>query len=243
MQQQFGIIIPCYKHAHTLKQVLTNLASLNYLMVVVDDGNDLEQKTIISNTVKEFDKAVLIEHETNLGKGAAIADAILYLKEHNFTHAIQIDADMQHNLNDLDKFISLSKQYPNDIISGTPIYDDKAPKGRVIGRKITNFFVALECCTLSIKDAMIGFRVYPVEPIFKILIKHHIAMRMGFAIEILVWAYWCGCKTRFIETKVNYPEGGVSNFKAKDNLKISLMHTKLCTIALLKPILKVFNYV
>ena len=66
---------------------------------------------------------------------------------------------------------------------------------------------------------------------------------MEFDIEILVWAYWCGCKTRFIETKVNYPEGGVSNFKAKDNLKISLMHTKLCTIALLKPILKVFNYV
>lgn len=243
MQQQFGIIIPCYKHAHTLKQVLTNLASLNYLMVVVDDGNDLEQKTIISNTVKEFDKAVLIEHETNLGKGAAIADAILYLKEHNFTHAIQIDADMQHNLNDLDKFISLSKQYPNDIISGTPIYDDKAPKGRVIGRKITNFFVALECCTLSIKDAMIGFRVYPVEPIYKIIKKHHLAKRMEFDIEILVWAYWCGCKTRFIETKVNYPEGGVSNFKAKDNLKISLMHTKLCTIALLKPILKVFYYV
>ena len=243
MQQQFGIIIPCYKHAHTLKQVLTNLASLNYLMVVVDDGNDLEQKTIISNTVKEFDKAVLIEHETNLGKGAAIADAILYLKEHNFTHAIQIDADMQHNLNDLDKFISLSKQYPNDIISGTPIYDDKAPKGRVIGRKITNFFVALECCTLSIKDAMIGFRVYPVEPTYKIIKKHHLAKRMEFDIEILVWAYWCGCKTRFIETKVNYPEGGVSNFKAKDNLKISLMHTKLCTIALLKPILKVFNYV
>ena len=243
MQQQFGIIIPCYKHAHTLKQVLTNLASLNYLMVVVDDGNDLEQKTIISNTVKEFDKAVLIEHETNLGKGAAIADAILYLKEHNFTHAIQIDADMQHNLNDLDKFISLSKQYPNDIISGTPIYDDKAPKGRVIGRKITNFFVALECCTLSIKDAMIGFRVYPVEPIYKIIKNHHLAKRMEFDIEILVWAYWCGCKTRFIETKVNYPEGGVSNFKAKDNLKISLMHTKLCTIALLKPILKVFNYV
>ena len=243
MQQPFGIIIPCYKHAHTLKQILTNLASLNYLMVVVDDGNDLEQKTIISNTVKEFDKAVLIEHETNLGKGAAIADAILYLKEHNFTHAIQIDADMQHNLNDLDKFISLSKQYPNDIISGTPIYDDKAPKGRVIGRKITNFFVALECCTLSIKDAMIGFRVYPVEPIYKIIKKHHLAKRMEFDIEILVWAYWCGCKTRFIETKVNYPEGGVSNFKAKDNLKISLMHTKLCTIALLKPILKVFNYV
>ena len=237
MQQQFGIIIPCYKHAHTLKQVLTNLAPLNYLMVVVDDGNDLEQKAIIKSTVKEFENAVLLLHATNLGKGAAIADGIAYLKEHHYSHAIQIDADMQHNLNDLNKFISLSEQYPKDIISGAPLYDDKASKGRV------NFFVALECCTLSIKDAMIGFRVYPVEPIFKILKKHHVAMRMGFDIEILVWAYWSGCKTRFIETKVTYPEGGISNFKAKDNLKISLMHTKLCTIALLKPILKVFNYV
>ena len=57
MQQQFGIIIPCYKHAHTLKQVLTNLAPLNYLMVVVDDGNDLDQKAIIKNTVKEIGRA------------------------------------------------------------------------------------------------------------------------------------------------------------------------------------------
>ena len=101
MQQQFGIIIPCYKHAHTLKQVLTHLAPLNYLMVVVDDGNDLEQKAIIKSTVKEFENAVLLLHATNLGKGAAIADGIAYLKEHHYSHAIQIDADMQTILRNL----------------------------------------------------------------------------------------------------------------------------------------------
>ena len=51
------------------------------------------------------------------------------------------------------------------------IYGDDAPKSRVHGRKITNFWVAINTLSLGIKDAMCGFRVYPLEQLKKTAAK------------------------------------------------------------------------
>ena len=51
---------------------------------------------------------------------------------------------------------------------------------------------------------------------------------MEFDIEVLVKLYRRGVKINFIDTKVKYFEGGISNFRMlKDNLAISWMHTSL----------------
>ncbi len=51
---------------------------------------------------------------------------------------------------------------------------------------------------------------------------------MDFDIEILVRLYWEGCDIDFVETRVIYPENGISHFDALwDNVKISWMHTRL----------------
>ncbi|XQF91728.1 hypothetical protein ACOBV8_19855 (plasmid) [Pseudoalteromonas espejiana] len=55
------------------------------------------------------------------------------------SHAIQIDADGQHDLNDVDKLVARSKLYPKALVSGQPIYDESISKGRYYGRFITHF--------------------------------------------------------------------------------------------------------
>jgi hypothetical protein len=102
------------------------------------------------------------------------------------------------------------------------------PKAREQGRKITNFWVAIETLSLKIPDAMCGFRVYPLAsswPVMKCLRNN----RMGFDIEMIVRLSWAGVKMLFFPVKVHYPKDGVSNFRMfHDNVVISMTHTMLC---------------
>lgn len=75
---------------------------------------------------------------------------------------------------------------------------------------------------------MCGFRAYPINQTQAVLSKYDIGSRMDFDIEILVRLYWEGCDIDFVETRVIYPENGISHFDALwDNIKISWMHTRL----------------
>jgi hypothetical protein len=114
------------------------------------------------------------------------------------------------------------------LICGYPEYDDSVPKAREQGRKITNFWVAIETLSLKIPDAMCGFRIYPLSlswPVMKCLRNN----RMGVDIESIVRLAWAGLQMRFFPIKVRYPEDGVSNFRMfHDNVVISMTHTMLC---------------
>lgn len=230
---RYLIVIPCYRHADTLNEVLKGLTKTGFDTVVIDDGNEGSQAELLAKCVSLHPFVTLLKNEKNLGKGGSVSRGISYAHEKGYTHVIQIDSDGQHNLSDLDKLICLSEKYPDYVISGKPVYDASAPRSRVLGRKITNFFVHVETLSFMIEDAMIGFRSYPVIKTNRVISHSKIGSRMNFDIEILVRLVWNGVPCRFFETKVIYPKDGISNFKAKDNLMISLMHTKLCIISLL----------
>ena len=101
---------------------------------------------------------------------------------------------------------------------------------------ITNFFVWLETAGACRVDAMCGFRLYPLERVLRILKRNGISLGMAGDIELLVRCYWDGMHVSTLDINVSYPEGGRSNFRMlRDNVLISLAHTRLCTAALLHP--------
>jgi hypothetical protein len=80
-------------------------------------------------------------------------------------------------------------------------------------------------------------RVYPLDKTYSLITHRAIGSRMDFDTDIFVRLYWSGVD--FIEqgVEVLYYENGVSNFSPfKDNLRISIMHTKLC-------VEKFFNFI
>ena len=166
--------------------------------------------------------------EKNGGKGAAVISGLEKAYEMGFTHALQMDADGQHDADAIPFFLKAAKKHPFDLVAGMPQYDGTVPKSREQGRKITNFWVAVETLSRSIPDSMCGFRVYPIAKVWPVAKKIR-TYRMGFDIEILVRLSWAGLKMYFYPIKVKYPEDGVSNFRAfGDNVEISWTHTKLC---------------
>lgn len=224
---QACFLIPCYNHGSTVAEVVSSLSVFELPILLVDDGSNQQTKQALSNVAQQT-HVHLITLEQNQGKGGAVMAGIRQAQQLGFSHVIQIDADGQHDLQALPKLLAASKQHPNHLISGQPIYDDSVPKARLYGRYATHIWVWIETLSFTIKDSMCGFRAYPVDLTVEVLNNHKIGTRMDFDIEILVRMYWHGVDIDFVETRVIYPEGGVSHFDALwDNVKISWMHSKL----------------
>lgn len=222
---KFAFLVPFYNHPQNIKALIAALKAYDLPVIVVDDGSDEASKQILAE-LERTEGVLLLTRAQNGGKGIAMKNGFKFALERGFSHVLQIDADFQHDAALIGEFLRQSETYPQSIVCANPIYGDDAPKSRVYGRKITNFWVAINTLSLGIKDAMCGFRVYPLEQLKKAAAKSK-TNRMEFDIEILVNAARQGVDMRWIDTCVRYEKGGVSHFKMlRDNALISLMHAK-----------------
>ncbi|WP_305844717.1 glycosyltransferase family 2 protein [Photobacterium leiognathi] len=220
-------LIPCYNHGATVPAVIDALTSYDFPIIIVDDGSELATRKILSEQAKR-PNIIIVTLPKNQGKGGAVIAGIKQADRLGFSHALQIDADGQHDLAALPKLLEASQAHPEALISGQPIYDDSVPKSRLYGRYATHIWVWIETLSFNIKDSMCGFRSYPIRPNVNVINHNKLGLRMDFDTEIMVRFYWDDGDIRFIDTKVIYPENGISHFDALwDNVKISWMHTKL----------------
>ena len=227
------IIVPFYNHLSCFKQTAKHYADTRYPILLVNDGSSFKETKGVKTLAKQYHFPYL-ELKQNSGKGAAVITGIKWAIEHNYTHALQIDSDGQHNYRDISKFFTLSKKNSHCIINGIPLYDHSVPKSRLYGRKITNFWVCIETGTSQIKDVMCGLKVYPLNEM-KFVLPLLKFKRMGFDIEIIVKSYLNGINIVNCPTKVIYPPNGISHFKAtRDNCEIFLTHTTLCLYSFYK---------
>ena len=220
------VLIPCYNHGAMLASVLARLVPFNLPVIVVDDGSDARTKQHIAALDAPQLRVLTLPH--NQGKGAAVIAGLRAAAAAGFSHALQLDADGQHQVEDTPRMLTEAERYPHCLISGQPQYDASIPKSRLYGRYITHFWVWVETLSFSLKDSMCGFRVYPLAASLELCDRRPIGQRMDFDTEIMVRLYWQGTPSRFIRTRVTYPPSGVSHFDAlHDNLRISWMHTRL----------------
>lgn len=227
---KYGFVIPVYRHGATLEGVVKSLLPFDYPIIVVDDGNDEENRALIAAVGEKYSQVTVVTRKKNGGKGCAMMDGIRKAGELGLTHILQLDSDGQHDVGKAARFFEVSQQNPDAIICGYPEYDAAAPKSRVNGRKFANGWIHIVTLSGDIKDAMIGFRIYPVEPFIKMLrITPYIDGRMGFDIEVLVRQYWRGTPIISEPVKVFYPADGISNYNYfTDSVRVSLVYSRLC---------------
>jgi predicted LPLAT superfamily acyltransferase len=217
-------VVPCYNHGAAVGGVVARLRALALPVIVVDDGSEAATARILD----ELQGIHLVRLERNSGKGAAVTRGLREAARLGYTHALQVDADGQHELGDVPRFLERGRAAPDAVICGEPIYDQSAPKSRLYGRLITRFWVWVETRGRARGDAMCGFRLYPVAATVALLDRRRVASGMSFDIEILVRLVWDGVPVQSVPTRVVYPAGGVSHFRMlRDNLRISGTHTRL----------------
>lgn len=220
-------LIPVYNHGATVAAVHARLAALDLPCVLVDDGSAADCAAVL-DTLAALPRTHLVRRAANGGKGAAVQDGLRAARDLGYSHALQVDADGQHALDDVASFAQASLARPDAVICGAPLYGDDVPRSRLYGRWLTRLWVWINTLSLDIPDAMCGFRVYPLAPVLRVIDATQVGRRMDFDIAILVRLHWLGVPMAWLPTRVVYPKDGVSHFKAlRDNLLISRMHARL----------------
>ena len=227
------VLIPTYDNATTIGQVVEAVRQKIPAVIVIDDGSSAPTRSAVEELGRSK-LAHVVHRASNGGKGAAVKTGFEVARSLGYSHVLQVDADGQHDLSDLDHFLETSRNNPRALVLGYPVFDASAPRGRLVGREITRFWVTLETGTSrAITDAMCGFRVYPLEAALKA--SRGTGDRMEFDIEIAVRMVWNGVATLNLPTKVRYVAGGLSHFHMfSDNVRISWAHTKLTVLAILR---------
>lgn len=220
-------VIPVYNHGRTLPAVVAELHKVGLACVLVDDASGADCAAVMDQLATAPD-SYLLRLPQNQGKGGAVMAGLREASRLGFTHALQVDADGQHNLSDVSLFISASQAEPDALVCGYPQYDASVPKGRLYARYLTHVWVWINTLSLHIRDSMCGFRVYPLAPTLALINHINIGKRMDFDTEILVRLAWRNQPMHWLPTRVHYPEDGLSHFRLwHDNALISKMHAKL----------------
>lgn len=220
-------VVPVYNHERSLPAVVRALLAEELPCVIVDDASSPAAPRVIDE-LAQHPSVHLLRHDHNQGKGAAVVSGLREASRLGFSHALQVDADGQHDLNRVALFLDRASQAPDALICGYPEYDSSVPKGRLYARYLTHVWVWINTLSLSVRDSMCGFRVYPLGPTLALLDSTTLGKRMDFDTEILVRLHWRGQPMVWLPTHVHYPADGVSHFRLwRDNLLISSMHARL----------------
>jgi glycosyltransferase involved in cell wall biosynthesis len=217
-------VIPTFDNPDTIAVVVRAVRPLVDEVIVVDDGSSQAGRDAVAALVRDG-LAHAVVRKYNGGKGAAVKDGLREAAARGFTHALQVDADGQHDLADAPALLAASLDRPDALVLGAPRFDTSAPRGRIVGRKITQWWTDLETGGKVIEDPMCGFRVYPLASATAVRVP---ANRMDFDIEIAVKMAWANVPVVNLPVRVRYPVGGVSHFQmVRDNIRISWMHSRL----------------
>lgn len=145
-------IIPARNEEKNIVEVVKQTKKYVKNVIVVDDGsNDKTYDYAIKNN------AVVLRHELNLGKGAALKTGCDYAIKNKADIIIVLDADTQHDPNEIPNFLKSLKN--NDIVFGYR----KLNKNMPIILKLGNWFINKIINILykvNLKDSQCGYRAF-----------------------------------------------------------------------------------
>jgi glycosyltransferase involved in cell wall biosynthesis len=221
-------LIPIFNHKGTISRTVDALRANALPVIIVDDGSDAGTRSVLDDLIAQAGDVRLLRLPHNQGKGAALVAGLLAARDAGYTHALQIDADGQHDTSDVPRFIDEAQQHPLAMVCGRAVYDDSVPKARLYGRYLTHVCVWIETLSLAIDDSMCGYRLYPLAETCAEIARKPLPARMDFDTEIAVRLVWRGVPVRNVPTRVIYPADGLSHFHMlHDNVRITAMHTRL----------------
>jgi glycosyltransferase involved in cell wall biosynthesis len=225
------VLIPSYNPGPRLDATVRDArAQWTPVWVVVDGSTDGSAERL--RALAADDPGLRVEVlPRNCGKGAAVLHGAQLARAAGYTHILTMDSDGQHPAQLIRTFMAAAAAEPAALILGEPQFDASAPSVRVKGRKISNWFANLETLWAGIHDSLFGFRVYPIEPLVRVMRRQPWMRRFDFDVEAAVRLCWRGLVPRNLAAPVRYfrpGDGGVSHFNYwRDNLLLTWMHARL----------------
>ena len=222
------ILIPTYNNAGTVSDVVGRALAQSLPVLVVNDGSTDATAELLARMQQDNDALQVLSFPVNRGKGRALQAGLLAAKEQGYVDVITLDADGQHFPEDIPQL--LAQAGANRLVAGSRnLTADGMPRGNTFANRFSNFWFRLQTGR-AVSDTQCGFRVYPVQELSGL---RRMTSRYEAELLLLVFAAWKGLDIVSVPIRVVYPEDRVSHFRPyRDFLRISLLNTCLCLLAL-----------
>lgn len=208
-----GVVIPCYDHGRTVASVVEALAPTGLPCLLVDDGSAPATREVLEGLAKRLPFVELLRFQENRGKGAALKAGFRAGAERGWTSAIHLDADGQHDVEDVPRFVRALEETPEALVLGVPVFDASVPRVRLYARQLSRGLVWAACCSRVVPDPLCGFRGVPLAATLRVIDGVATGDRMDFEPELAVRLVWEGVPVVPLPTRVVYPKGGLSHFR------------------------------
>ena len=194
-KNRIAAVIPFFNERGTINKIIQSTLQYVNSVVAIDDGstdNSSENVTVLENVI-------LLKNDTNRGKGFTLRRGLVYAVENGFDEIVTIDADLQHNPDEIPLLCSKLNLYP--IVIGNRLNNLKdMPLQRRMSNKITSFLLSIKIGQ-KILDSQSGFRAYRAD-----VIKNVNTTKNGYEAEseILIEASRKGYKIGFADVSTIY---------------------------------------
>ena len=190
--------IPAFNEEKNIASIITKLMNITDSIIVCNDGS-----SDLTSEIAEKMGVMVINHEKNLGYGAAIRSIFLKAKELDGDILVTFDADGQHRIEDIENVTTPIINQEAELVIGSRFLDDsekEVPQYRKVGIKVIT-----KITNVSIKekltDSQSGFRAYSKKVVDEL---NPSELGMVISTEILIKASSKNFKILEVPIKILY---------------------------------------
>lgn len=206
---EIAVVIPAYNESGTIRDVAQRALAQCRQVIVVDDGS----RDGTADAVADL-PVVLLRNEANSGKAVSLWRGMQHAIVHGAVAVITLDADGQHQPEDILRFLEMAANHPDHIIIGSRLADRRAiPTRRYYANRVANFWISW-AAGYYIKDSQSGFRLYPASLLKNSKLRVSKARGFVFESEILIEAAKRGVYSLTLPiTAIYKPNARASHFR------------------------------
>lgn len=147
---KFSVVIPVYNSANSIEKVIDEVrhffrvSGTTYEIILVDDGSDSKTRLVLDDLIQKsgssnLNDLILIRQTNNIGQQSALLKGLLCAKGE---HAVTIDDDLQHDINDLKALYACALSGADLVFGIYSAYGEK--NSRALGSKLIGLFFKLK---------------------------------------------------------------------------------------------------
>ena len=196
-------VIPAYNEADTVGSVIDRTSEYVDEVVVVDDAS-----ADGTPAVARDHGATVLEHTFNTGVGGAVRTGYRYAIESDFDLVVQVDADGQHDPNEVPDLLAAAEDC--DMVVGSRYRNESIEEYPLVRRAGIRFFTGVVNALggVAVTDVTSGFRVYRVSMLRNVLHKRD----AHWAVEQTLDAARQGYRIREVSVEMPTRDSGESQF-------------------------------
>ena len=178
---RYAVVIPAYNESATIRDVVSRARRQAEIVIVVDDGSSDGTAEALAGL-----DVVLIRNDINSGKAASLWRGVDRALAMGAEAVITLDADGQHEPEDIPRFLAAVQAFPGMIVIGSRLHEKQAfPTSRYRANRAAKFCISW-AAGYAIEDTQSGFRLYPASLLRTIRAAHDTSHSFVFESEILI---------------------------------------------------------